>query len=357
MSESGGEDRTEAATPRRLQRAREQGQVAVSRELTTAAALGAGLVALIATAPASAPRLAAQLLPFFGDPAFPSLDGSGVETVMLRGLGAVALAAGPVMGAALAGSLVATLGQSGFSLSFARLMPRFGSLNPLQGLRRVAGPQRLLEAAKSAVKIAAFGLLFWRVAAIDLPLLSQAVFWPAPVLATEIAHEILRIGVFLVAAQALVAAVDVVLVRRHHAASMRMSREEVKQESKENDGNPHVKGRQRALRRSRRRRRMLAAVPKAAVVITNPTHYAVALAYENGTTGAPRVVAKGMDEVAARIREVAREHRVPVIANPPLARALHEVDLEAEIPQEQFRAVAEVIAYVWRLRSRAAFRP
>ena len=137
---------------------------------------------------------------------------------------------------------------------------------------------------------------------------------------------------------------------------MRMTRQEVRDEHKESDGDPQIKARRRALQRQRARRRMLAAVPKATVVVTNPTHFAVALAYERAGGAAPRVVAKGMDEVARRIREVAMATGVPLVANPPLARALHQVALDAEIPAEHYKAVAEIIAYVWRLRTRLGGR-
>ncbi len=156
----------------------------------------------------------------------------------------------------------------------------------------------------------------------------------------------------LLAGQAAIAALDVVLGRLKHARGLRMSRQDMQDEQRESDGNPQVKARIKQLRRQRARRRVMAAVPKATVVITNPTHYAVALAYDKAGGGAPRVVAKGMDEVAARIREVAAEHRVPLVANPPLARALYPLVVDAEIPTEHFKAVAEIIAYVWRLRGR-----
>ena len=134
--------------------------------------------------------------------------------------------------------------------------------------------------------------------------------------------------------------------------SLRMSREEIKQESRESDGDPRVKARLRKLRMARARARMMAQVPKATVVVTNPTHYAVALAFDRAKQAAPRVVAKGADEVAARIREMAREHNVPLVSNPPLARALFRLELDTEIPAEHFQVVAEIIAYVWRLRGR-----
>jgi len=142
-------------------------------------------------------------------------------------------------------------------------------------------------------------------------------------------------------------------VRFRHTRDLRMSREDIRQEMRESEGDPLVKGRLRQLRMQRARRRMMAQVPKAAVVVTNPTHYAVALAYDRAAGGAPRVVAKGVDIVAARIREIAEENRIPLVANPPLAWALHRVELDTEIPAEHFQAVAEIIAYVWRLRGRA----
>jgi flagellar biosynthetic protein FlhB len=154
----------------------------------------------------------------------------------------------------------------------------------------------------------------------------------------------------LMIALACFAAVDVLLVRFQHTKSMRMTREQVRLEMRDTDGDPHVKAKLKRIREMRSRRRMMAKVKSAAVVITNPTHFAVALSYDN--TGAPRVVAKGADFIAARIREEAEVHKIPIVANPPLARALYEVELDREIPGEHYRAVAEVIAFVWKLKTR-----
>jgi flagellar biosynthetic protein FlhB len=149
--------------------------------------------------------------------------------------------------------------------------------------------------------------------------------------------------------QGILALLDHLRVRRDWLARLRMTRQELRDEHRENEGDPATKARRRRLQMARGRRRMMAAVPRAAVVVTNPTHYAVALAYERGRPGAPRVVAKGMDAVAARIREIAREAGVPVVPNPPLARALHQLELDHEIPPALYRAVAELIAGVWRI--------
>ncbi len=184
------------------------------------------------------------------------------------------------------------------------------------------------------------------------PVLERAPLFPAPVLAAEATRLVLRTVLAVLAVQAAIAAADVVWVRLRHARSLRMSRAEVREELKETDGNPQVKQRLRQIRMQRARKRMLAAVPKATVVITNPTHFSVALAYDRARNGAPRLVAKGVDTMAARIREIARDHRVPVVANPPLARALYRVELDAEIPPEHYQAVAEIVAYVWGLSRR-----
>ena len=175
--------------------------------------------------------------------------------------------------------------------------------------------------------------------------------WPG-----RIAHQVVQLALTLFGAQAVIAGADTIWVRYRHAQQLRMSKEEVRQDAKEVDGNPQIKQKLRQIRMARSRKRMLAAVPQATVVVTNPTHYAIALAYDRSKGGAPRVVAKGVDEVAARIREVAQDSRVPLVANPPLARALYSVEVDAEIPAEHFKVVAEVIAYVWRLRGHGARR-
>jgi flagellar biosynthesis protein FlhB len=156
----------------------------------------------------------------------------------------------------------------------------------------------------------------------------------------------------VLAAQAGIAAADYFWVTFRHNRNLRMSRHDILEEQKDTEGDPRLRARLRQIRSLRARRRMLAAVPKATVVVTNPTHYAVALAYDRAKHAAPRVVAKGMDSLAARIREVAEQNRVPVVANPPLARALYRVEVDADIPAEHYQAVAEIIAYVWRLARR-----
>ena len=218
-------------------------------------------------------------------------------------------------------------------------------------MRRLFAPASLAEAARSVVKLALVGGASWMVLGEAIPL-SLTAFTASPLAMLDHVRRLaLRLVLMVLAAQALLAALDVLRARLSLAGRLRMSRQEVREEHRESEGDPQIKARIRRLRAQRARRRMMAAVPRATVVVTNPTHYAVALAYERGGAGAPRVVAKGIDAMAARIRETAQRARVPLIANPPLARALWRIELDAEVPAELFQAVAEVIAAVWRLRA------
>jgi flagellar biosynthetic protein FlhB len=249
-------------------------------------------------------------------------------------------------------SVVSSLLQTGFVLKSNALMPDFSRISPRSGLSRLYGVGGLVDQGKSLVKFVVLSWGVWFVLSRAVPLMSQAVLWLPGQMADHLTRTMLQLMLVLLGAQTVIAGADMAWVRYRHANSLRMSREEVKQDSKDSDGNPQVKAKIRQLRHIRAKQRMMAAVPKATVVVTNPTHYAIALAYERGKPGAPRVVAKGMDEVAARIREIATENRVPLVANPPLARALFSVEVDAEIPAEHFKAVAEIIAYIWRLRRR-----
>lgn len=354
--EGDGEDRTEAASARRLQRAREQGHVPLSREVGPLAALGAVTLALMIVGPASGRTLTLRLRDMLAESG--EFDPSGAHALIVarHAVSLVAATAGPLVLAAVLPGAAATLLQSNFLLSTASLMPDFARLDPRRGLRRVAGRETLVQLVKALAKAGVLGFAMWRVLKSDLPALFAAPLWQPELLWDRLARELARLLLLLAGAQALIAGLDLLWVRYTHAASLRMSKQELKEEHKETEGNPQIKGRLRQLARQRARRRMMAAVPKAAVVVTNPTHYAVALAYERGGKGAPRVVAKGLDEIAAKIREVAEAHKIPLVANPPLARALYRVELDMEIPAEHFRAVAEIIAYVWRLRPRTAPR-
>ncbi len=352
-SESGG-DRTEAATPRRLQRAREEGNVPISREVSGLAGLAAGLLVLWMSFASNGEQLARTLRNLIAASGQIDLDAGGGRALAAEIANPVATFVLPIMGAAVLAVAAATLLQSGFVLHAKGLMPDLARVSPGRGLKRVFGPGNLVETAKSLVKLAAFGVVVWQLLADNVSSLARSGLWPVGLIGERLGHLLLLVVLMLLAVQLMVAGLDVVWVRFHRMRGLRMSRQDLRDEHKESEGSPQVKGRLRALRRARARQRMMQAVPKATVVLTNPTHYAVALSYAQGSKQAPKVVAKGADEVAARIRTLAREHRVPVVSNPPLARTLFKVPLDQEVPREQFQAVAAVIAYIWRLNQRQA---
>ena len=346
MSGSTREDRTEAATPKRLQRAREEGRIPVSRELASLAGLAGVTLAILYAAPDTMRDLGLRLSLFLSHMDAPALIGpeafnrAGIS--LLRGIAPFVLAA------MLAGAL-GVLAQTGFLLRPSALHPDLSRLNPAAGLKRLFGAEGAIEAVKSVAKLGVMAWAVWLVLGGALPVLTALAFQDPRLLLARAAGPVTRIMYAVLGVQAAVALLDVLWSRLRFAQQMRMSRQDILDEQREADGDPKIKARIRQIRLQRARRRMLAAVPKATVVITNPTHYAVALAYDRAKNAAPRVVAKGVDSMAARIREVAQANRVPLVANPPLARVLHLVELDAEIPAEHFKAVAEIIAYVWRL--------
>ena len=348
---AGAEDRTEAATPRRLQTARDSGQVALSRELPAFAGIGAFALVLALAAPALAHRLALRLAIPFRHPDLPP----GTALQLMAEAGAAAIA--PVAAAALVAGALAVLVQTGFLISTDSLKPDLSRLSPAAGLRRLVGTDAAIEAVKALARLAAMGGALWWALRDRLPALIAAPAQDPRHLPAAAATLTGRVLFAVLVVQAAVTVLDVLWMRLRHARGLRMSREELREEQKESEGDPKIKARIRQIRFQRARRRMLAAVPKATVVVTNPTHYAVALAYDRMRGAAPRIVAKGVDSMAARIRDTALAHGVPLVANPPLARALHRLELDAEIPPEHYKAVAELIAYVWRLAARVAPRP
>jgi flagellar biosynthetic protein FlhB len=255
----------------------------------------------------------------------------------------------PFILAALVGGAGSVLVQTSFLINAHALAPDLKRINPGAGLKRLLGVESLMEALRSIVKIAVISAMLWHVLSGDLAALARLPFQDVMLLPSQIMPPIMRVATAVLMTQAVIVVADVFWVRLRYAQRMRMSRQDIRDEHKESEGDPKIKARIRQIRQQRARKRMLAAVPKATVIVTNPTHYAVALAYDRTKSAAPRVVAKGVDSMAARIRDVASANRVPMVANPPLARALYKVQLDADIPAEHYQAVAELIAYVWRL--------
>ena len=341
------DDRTEAPTQRRLQKAREEGQVPMSREAVLWAGLAAATASLMAWNGTMGVRLARSLSDLLSRPDMLEREPAAVwHQASLALIAAIAPVVVSVAAAASAATLVQTrLATRPWRADFARL-------SPAKGLHRMIGSESLVELAKSLAKLAIVGWAALAVLRRELPALEQLPTAPLSLLPGRMTGVAIRLMLAVLLAQTVVAGADIAWLWRQHQRQLRMSRSDIRDEQKETDGDPAIKMRIRRLRMRRARQRMLAAVPKATVVVTNPTHYACALTYDGMSGSVPRLVAKGVDSMAARIRDSARQHGVPVVADPPLARTLHQLPLNARIPPELYKAVAELIAYVWRLGGR-----
>jgi flagellar biosynthetic protein FlhB len=346
------EERTESATPRRREEVRQRGQVARSADVNSAVALLAGVLFLRSWGENlvswSLDLLRTTLTNLNQPDLTPETAVQGLLSFALFS----AAVLGPIFGVMVVSGVVANVAQSGFLFTLRPLMPDFSRLNPLQGATRLFSPRSLVELVKSVVKVVIVGYVLWRVldAQIATLMLLPALAWPAAIdFTVRLIFEVATwsAGVLLVLALA-----DYGYQRFSFERQIRMSRQEVREELKQTEGNPVIRQRVRALQRATAQRRMMQAVPQADVVITNPTHLAIALRYVSGAMPAPRVVAKGEALVAEQIKRVAREHDVPSMENRPLARALFRgCEIGDEVPGELYGAIAELLAFVYRLRA------
>jgi flagellar biosynthesis protein FlhB len=355
MTESNAQDRNLPASARKLAKAREDGQIARSRDLghfVSVAACGALLVTLAPWASACLKQTLMLALQFdrtaLTNPGFMA---ERLQVQTLRMLWIV-LPFGALM---MAAGVAASLAMGGWNWTLKPIAPNFGKLNPITGLPGLLSKDKLIDALKGsalALILGGIGALYLR-AHIDA--FAGVLAMPLPAAIGEVLGGMTGGLTLLLLALALFAAIDVPLQRHQHAQRLKMSHQEQKQEQKESDGNPEVKAKVRARMREMTKRRMLAAVPQADLVVMNPTHYAVALKYDDKKMGAPRVVAKGADLLAMTIRDLAKDSKVPVLQAPVLARALYaHAELDREIPAALFGAVAQVLAYVYQLRAALA---
>jgi flagellar biosynthesis protein FlhB len=350
-SEMGGE-RTEEPSQRRLQEARERGQIPRSRELTNFAAMIGGSAAFVAAGGTVAGHLSQMMRHSL------IIDAKSLRTTdaMSASLGDAAISAVtavlPVFGALIGMVLLASVVLGGWNFSTKALAPDFSRLSPLAGLKRLFGLHGVSELAKALLKCfvvgaVCAGIVSW----IFGDVLSLARMTPRAAISRG-AGLVSWAFVWLCASLALVAVVDVPLQIFQFKRALRMTRQELRDESKEMDGRPETKQRIRQMQQTLARRRMMHKVPTADVLIVNPTHFAVALKYDSKKMRAPVVVAKGVDLVAANIRRIAEEHRVPVFESPKLARALYRsTDLNKEIPNGLYVAVAQILSYIFRVRT------
>ena len=352
MAEASNAEKTEPASQRRLDQARKEGDIPRSREVGTFTVLmtaGAGLWVL---GDGLVGKLSAVLQSGL------SLDREQVynPAVLIErvtaDIGSVMLACLPLAAAIMLVMLASPLVIGGWNFSAKSFMPNFGKLNPMRGLGNMVSTNALVELLKAVAKTLLVGAVAWYVVISQKDAVIGLVAEPFGTAAPHLGSLVARAFLTMVGALGAIAILDGPYQIWHYANKLKMTRQEVIQESKESDGNPQIKGKIRQLQREMARKRMMSNVPTADVVVTNPTHFAVALKYGEGQRGAPRVVAKGTDEVAAKIREIAKENKVALLEAPALARALYKhTDIDDEIPEALYSAVAEVLAYVYQLRA------
>ncbi len=345
--------KTEAPSQRRLDEARAKGQLVVSREVHTLLLFTAAAALWLSVAPAVGRAVATAGRVFLARPHLLPTDGPGLARLLAGLLGEI----GPTLLlpflVLMAAPIVSALLQNAVVWTGEPLQPKLERISPLAGAKRLLSLRSLFELGKSLAKLALVGtglaLLLWP----EAPAIVAASRLAAGPFLAYLADLVGRALGLLALAAAAVAAADYGYQHLQFMRQMRMSRREVQDEHKQSDGDPHVKQRFRALRQERARRRMIADVPSSTVVITNPTHVAVALRYVAGETAAPQVLAKGVDSLALKIREIAAANGIPVIENPPLARALHAGCKVGDlVPPAHYQAVAEIISYVLRLGER-----
>lgn len=349
------EDKTEAPTSRRRQEAREEGQVARSVEVNAALILVSGLLILKWTGPTLGTKLQDAVIRSLST--FPSRDitPGDVSSSLVRLLLEVGVALAPLMfGVALVG-FISNVAQVGLKISSKSLQIKGTRLNPLAGLSGLFSSRALVEMAKSIAKITVVGYIifsFLRSRASDIAALAGGTYLTTCVSIGQLAYQLLlRAAAVLF----IIAVLDYAYQRYTHEKRLKMTKQEVRDDAKRTEGDPQIKGKIRQRQREVAQRRMMAEVPKADVVVTNPTHYAVALKYDADRSPAPIVVAKGQNLIAQRIKAIAEDSNVPIVENVQLARALYaSVEIGDEIPADLYQAVAEILAYVYRLSKRLA---
>jgi flagellar biosynthetic protein FlhB len=349
MPEESGQEKTLDASHRKLEQAREKGDVPASKEGSNVGLYAAMLLSVGLAGGLAARRIGAILLPLIEQPdAFLELTGQGYREAAHAALEAIAVALLPVFGLLLVGALLPHLMQNTVVMTTERLMPKWSHVSPMAGLKRIFGLKALFEFGKNILKAGAVALACWIV---GRPLFDESIGMTAldPVAFPGIVTDMIITVLFAVTlVAAVIAAIDISFQRFEYARRQRMTVQEMREESRSTEGDPHVKAARRKRQRQASRARMMADVPTATVVLTNPTHFAVALRYERGKDDAPICVAKGVDALAKKIRELAQSSGVMVIEDRPLARALHAtVEVGDVIPPQHFEAVAKVIGIVW----------
>jgi flagellar biosynthesis protein FlhB len=348
-------DRTEKPTPKRRNDARKKGQVARSTDVNGSVVLLASLFALGSFGPKLVDKLEGAMYQGLTQISHPEVvTQQGLGRLLATSFGAAGAAAAPIAGVCMLAGLLANVAQVRPKLNMQLLKPDPKRLNPAAGIKRLFGPSSAFEAGKGLLKVTVLGALAAFTVIPKLKEMADSVGMSPQDFLTTVGQTVLAVARRLAVAYLVIAIGDYFYQRHRHEKSLKMSKEDIKEESKSQNVAPEVRGAIRRRQLQAARARMMSAVPQADVVVTNPTHFAVALAYD-GSKGAPEVIAKGPDLVALQIRRIAEEHDVPIVEDPPLARALHaSVEVGQEIPEEFFQAVAQLLAFVYRVAGRRA---
>ncbi|MBN9588251.1 MAG: flagellar biosynthesis protein FlhB [Alphaproteobacteria bacterium 64-11] len=344
---------TEEPTAKRLEQARQHGDMVKSQEVNAFVLLAGGTLAIAVFGKYTAVGLARTLTIFLEQPDAISVDGPGLAVMTRMLLSHLAVALGPFFGVMMLAALAGHLVQGMPVFSAEKLVPDLTKLSPLSGFKRLFGADGWMNLAKGLMKMAIVGIAIWMQLWPERNAMGNVLTQSAGDVVGDMTHLLFKVLMTALAALAVIAGLDYFWQRMQFLKRNRMSKQEIKEEYRQNEGDPAIKAKIRQIRQERSRKRMMAKVPGATVVIMNPTHYAVALQYESGNMAAPVCVAKGVDALALRIRAVAEENDVPVVENPPLARALYAaIDIDEPVPPEHFKAVAQVIGYVFRLQGK-----
>ena len=347
-----GEERTEPASDRKKEESRKKGQVVKSIEMNSALVLLSGLMILFISGGMIAQQLAAGARMFFLEAGRLEVTRTSTQDLIARAFGLIGLAAAPVVIGVMLVGILSNFAQVGFLLTFETIKPKWSKMNPLLGMKNIFVSRRsAVEIGKAVLKIIVIGTISYITLDSLIKDSVQLVEADVDAVMSYMAKAALSVGLKASGAMLVLAMFDYFFQRFEHERKLKMTKQEVKDEYKMLEGDPQIKGRIKTIQRQIAYKRMMADVPKADVVVTNPTHLALALKYEASKMTAPKVVAKWADLIAQKIKEVAFQNHVPVVEDKPLAQALYKsVDIGDEVPEKLFQAVAQVLAYIFRMR-------
>jgi flagellar biosynthetic protein FlhB len=354
MSEDNAPDedqKTEEPSERRLEKAREDGQASISKEMVHWAFIACAACVVLLMLPASALKISKVIMPLIAAPHQFIMEQANLRIMWIQILEGVGLAIVFPVVLLVAVPVMATLVQTGRSISAKTLAPKFERISPLKGAERIFSKRSLMELLKGILKISMVIFALYIGFSKNFSQLEQWLWLPLSEFKVVLLGLFKSMFINILLALSAVAALDYYFQHREFMKKMRMTKQEVKDEHKESDGNPEVKQKIRQLRQERSNKNMMAAIPGATAIITNPTHFSVAIMWDAKTMSAPKVVAKGQDYIALRIREIAKENKIPIVENPPLARSLFgQVEINQDIQPDHYKAVADVIRFVMKLK-------